>query len=296
MIRIRLGGEEIRLEPEEWTLWVQDGRIPPHAQILTEDGRWVPAGELPAYHRAFRRGAAAPPSLDTRLGADLRRVLFPRRGLSALEILLLVNLTVAAALVLILGGDYLVDVRLATTAWWGKVRSAHAYWYWVPTLFLHANAGHLLRNMVALVAGAGAVEFLMGRRWAYAVYLITGLGGAWLSYAGHGGPPLSIGASGAVFGLVGCTAAFVLRRYGMFTYRQKWKARRVYGPLFMALVLPSILNADYYAHVGGFVSGLILGLAIPPHPRIRELAAEDPMGEDDAGDSPHPRSPAGNPA
>ena len=51
MIRIRIRGEEIRLEPEEWTLWVQDGRIPPNAQVLIEDGRWVPAGQIPSYHR-----------------------------------------------------------------------------------------------------------------------------------------------------------------------------------------------------------------------------------------------------
>ena len=75
---------------------------------------------------------------------------------------------------------------------------------------------------------------------------------------------------------MGCTATFVFRRYGLFTYRQKWKARRVYGPLFVALVLPSVLNADYYAHLGGLVTGLILGFLIPPHARVRELAPRTP--------------------
>ena len=105
------------------------------------------------------------------------------------------------------------------------------------------------------------------------------------SYIGHQGPPLSIGASGAVFGLEGCTAAFIARRYHMFTYRQRWKARRVYLPLFVVLFLPSLLNADYFGHLGGLLGGLILGTMIPPHQRVRDLAAEDTMEEAPATES-----------
>jgi membrane associated rhomboid family serine protease len=85
-----------------------------------------------------------------------------------------------------------------------------------------------------------------------------------------------------VFGLVGCTVGFILRRYRLFTYRQRWKARRVYLPLFIALFLPSLLHADYFAHVGGLLSGLALGVVIPPHRRVLDLVAAEPADAETA--------------
>ncbi len=270
MIGIRIGGEVIQIEPEEWNLWVQDGRIPPEAEVWVEGRGWVPAGSLAAWRDAVRTAAAPPESTEPRV----REVIFPRRGLSVTEVLLLVNLLVMVVLVVILRDTYRMTVYRWTTGWWHEVHAHGAAWWWVPTLFMHAGPRHILSNMSALLATAGAVEFLMGRRWTVAGYLFTGLAGMALSYYGHGGPPLSIGASGAVFGLGGMTASFLIRRYRRFTYRQRWKARRVYLPLFVALVLPSILNADWMGHLGGFVSGFALGFLVPPHERVRELMAE----------------------
>jgi rhomboid protease GluP len=139
--------------------------------------------------------------------------------------------------------------------------------------------------MIALVAAAGAVEFVAGGRWTLAVYLVTGLGAAWVSYAGHGAPPLSVGASGAILGLFGCTVTFVIRRRREFNTAQRWKVWRVYVPLFALLFLPVIANADVHAHAGGFACGLLLGLWLPPHPRVRALAAVDPLADGDPGET-----------
>lgn len=276
MIGIRMDGDTIWLEPEEWERWIQDGRIPPHALVQAENGQpWVRAAELESYRSAVRRAAAVPvPS-----GPGLRQVLFPRRGLSATETLILVNVAVTVALLFALGARYLTVVRSWTGDRWWDVKVAHAYWWWLATIFMHAGPQHLWGNMVSLLGSAGAVEFLMGRRWVYGVYVLTGVAGMAVSYLGHSGPPLSIGASGAVFGLVGCTATFILRRYRMFTYRQRWKARRVYLPLFIVLFLPSLLQADYFGHTGGLAAGLILGVLIPPHPRLRDLSERDSLIE-----------------
>jgi len=268
---MKLGGEDIRLEPEEWKLWVADGRVPPETPVLAPDGTWVPAGSLPVFRRLTQR-PELPPAAAT---GGFFRVIFPRRGFSATEALLLVNLAVAAFLLLRWGADYPARMAATVTGWWEAVATRRAFWWWVPTLFLHAGPRHLGGNMVSLAAAAGAVEFLCGRRWTLAGYLATGLAGAAVSYRGHGGPPLSIGASGAVFGIAGMVIAFVARRHGSFTYRQRWKTRRVYAPLFVLFVLPSVLQADYYAHVGGLVAGLVLGMVAPMHPRIREQIAEE---------------------
>jgi len=211
----------------------------------------------------------------------LREVLFPKRGLSATELLLAINLTVAAALLLAWGRDYGVSLHHWADMRWGAVRADHAYGWWLATIFLHAGPGHLARNMIALLVSSGALEFLVGGPWTLAAYLVTGLGAAWVSYAGHGAPPLSVGASGAIFGLLGCTVSFIIRRHRMFNYAQRWKVWRVYVPLSILLILPALVNADVHAHVGGFVCGLILGMWLPPHERVRRLAAVDLLGDED---------------
>jgi rhomboid protease GluP len=211
----------------------------------------------------------------------LREILFPKRGISATELLLGANLIVAAVLLGLWDGNYRAIMLRWTDTGWNAVREHRAFEWFVPTLFMHAGPGHLARNMVGLLAGSGAAEFLVGSRWTLAAYLITGLGGAWASYLGHGTPPLSIGASGAVMGLVGCTVGFIIRRRRMFNYAQRWKVWRVYVPLFLLLFLPTLVNADVHAHAGGFACGIILGACLPPHARVSRLAAVDPLRDDD---------------
>lgn len=173
-----------------------------------------------------------------------------------------------------------MNLRHGADVWWGAVRADHAYGWFLPTIFLHAGPGHLASNMIALLVASGAVEFLAGGGWTLAAYLVTGLGAAWVSYAGHGAPPLSIGASGAILGLFGCTVSFVIRRRRIFNYAQQWKVWRVYVPLFILILLPVLVNADVHAHVGGFGCGLVVGLWLPPHQRIRNLASVDSLRDE----------------
>jgi membrane associated rhomboid family serine protease len=248
-------GEEISLDPQELARLLEDGRIPPSALVL-ENGRWVRVGESALLPRP-----AATRLEPMREAAGLGAVLFPRRSLSATEGLLLVNIAVMAVLLVLLRGEYLIDVRTWVVKGWHAVRDRDLYAWWIPTLFMHADLGHLGRNMVSLLGSAGAVEFLLGRTSTVMLYLGTGLCGAALSYLGHGRPPLSIGASGAVLGLFGVVVGYLLRNYRTFDPAQRWKARRVYAPLLVILVAPSLFNADWMAHVGGFAGGVIGGLA-----------------------------------
>jgi len=277
MIRTRIAGDEISLEPEEWRRWVEDGRIPPEALILTEDNRWVPVGELDIYYE-IRRPQRPAAEREPGPAEPVFGVLFPKGGFSATEVILLVNVAAAVILLVLWGGSYRTELRQTVVGWWQLVRNENAFGLWVPTLFMHVGPGHLFRNLIALVAGAGAVEYMTGRNWTWVAYLVTGIGGAALSYYGHDRPPLSVGASGAAFGLAGAALGFLIRNYRSLPFRQQWKTRRVYVPLFVVFVGQSLLNADYLAHTGGFVTGVVLGFFLPPHARVRNL--EDPYRDE----------------
>ncbi|TPW14576.1 MAG: hypothetical protein FD129_1054, partial [bacterium] len=82
---------------------------------------------------------------------------------------------------------------------------------------------------------------------------------------------LSVGASGAIFGLAGVLTGFLVRHARSFNERQRWKARRVYAPLILVLVPPALFHADWRAHLGGYVAGVILGLLLSPGPSGRRL-------------------------
>ena len=203
-------------------------------------------------------------------------------------------MVVAAILFATWGRDYSENLRQWASDGWHAVRVDRAYVWFLPTLFLHAGPGHLASNTTALLAAAGAVEFLAGGEWTLIAYLVTGLGGAWVSYAGHGASPLSVGASGAIFGLFGCALSFIVRRRHMFNYAKRWKVWRVYVPLFILLFLPAMVNADVHAHAGGFACGLLLGLVLPPHARIAYLGAIDALSDEEpetAGEAPNSPEP-----
>lgn len=75
----------------------------------------------------------------------------------------------------------------------------------VSANFLHAGVLHIVLNSVALLSVGGLIERLVGG-WAFlAIYLASGIGGA-LASAAFGHATLSIGASTAIFGLLGCLA------------------------------------------------------------------------------------------
>jgi ADP-ribose pyrophosphatase YjhB (NUDIX family) len=79
-------------------------------------------------------------------------------------------------------------------------------------------------------------------------------------------------------GLYGVTLAFLIRYRGRFSARQRWKTTRVYFPLLVLALLPSLFRADLLSHVGGFVGGLLLGLFVPPNEE-RLPRAESTLGQ-----------------
>ncbi len=135
--------------------------------------------------------------------------------------------------------------------------------------FLHANTTHLLVNMLALYSLGGFLEALLGWRRYLLIYCASAIGGgiatalAGALRVAMGGPPsYSVGASGAIWGLMGATLALVLGRQRVLP---RLIARGLRQRLLLVLVINVALSflpgIDMYAHFGGGLVGFLLARA-----------------------------------
>jgi hypothetical protein len=126
-------------------------------------------------------------------------------------------------------------------------------------MFLHGSMIHLIMNCIGIYYLGQLSENIFGRKRFLVMYFFSGIGGALLSYFTVSSP--SVGASGAVFGLLGGTAVFGVKNRKKIPVSMK--RFLVAGPLFYialnliyGLSMPSIDNA---AHIGGLLSGIAMG-------------------------------------
>jgi len=174
-----------------------------------------------------------------------------------------------AAIVLVFVGDLLTGSLL--TALGADQRSlvlAGQFWRPLTSMFLHAGWLHLLLNGWALYQLGALFELLIGSASMLTVFMVSGLAGSLTSLVFTHGP--SVGASGAIFGLMGALISFLLRRREMLTPF----AKSLLGQLVLwaginvvfGFSTPGIDNA---AHLGGCAAGLLLGLLLKPHVQPR---------------------------
>ena len=133
-------------------------------------------------------------------------------------------------------------------------------WYrCITSLLLHADAVHLVGNIVGIGLFGSAVCSVMGWGMGWGLMLLSGALGnwinAWFYQTGH----VSIGASTAVFGAVGLLSAFQF----ITKIRVAGERHRAFLPLAGGLALLALLGAavrtDVMAHLFGFFSGLVMG-------------------------------------
>ncbi|MGQ0466101.1 MAG: rhomboid family intramembrane serine protease [Sporichthyaceae bacterium] len=130
--------------------------------------------------------------------------------------------------------------------------------------FLHEQTLHIVLNMLFLFLFGRPLEVALGRSRFLATYLICGLGGSTASYLFNSPLTGSLGASGAVFGVIGALLV-VERRFGS-------DPRGVLISLGI-LVLPGMLisGIDWRGHIGGLLTGLALGAVYVYAPRQGRL-------------------------
>ncbi|QHC20079.1 rhomboid family intramembrane serine protease [Streptomyces sp. GS7] len=140
---------------------------------------------------------------------------------------------------------------------------AHGEWYRLLTaVFLHQQIPHIAFNMLSLWWLGPPLEAALGRLRYLTLYLLAGLGGSALTYLLAAQNQPSLGASGAIFGLLGATAVLMRRlRYDM-------------KPVLILLGLNLAFtflwpNIAWQAHVGGLVVGAAVAFGMVHAPRDR---------------------------
>lgn len=156
------------------------------------------------------------------------------------------------------------DVLVAYGAKYNDAIIAGQYWRFVTPIFLHANILHVSLNMLNLVVLGIFVERIFGHMRFLLIYLVTGVISVTASFY-FAPQEISVGASGAIFGLVGAYSVFVLIHRRAFRHggipALAWLVVIIGLNLGIGLIIP---NVDNYAHVGGFLSGCILGWCFTP--------------------------------
>jgi membrane associated rhomboid family serine protease len=144
--------------------------------------------------------------------------------------------------------------------------AAGEWWRLLTAAFMHASTPfHILLNMYALYLFGPPLESVFGRVRFLALYLLSALGGSLASYAFNSPFQPSLGASGAIFGLLGASIV-VSRRLGM-------DAGALWVLLGLNLVLGfTIGGIDWHAHLGGLITGAAVAAILAYAPRQRQIA------------------------
>ena len=184
------------------------------------------------------------------------------------EVLPVRPLTIAGVVVaLLLTGLFAITGPRAGGSSWFEHGSADAarimageWWRTVTALTLHADAPHLAGNAVGLAVLLTAVCWQLGVGVGLWLTLLAGAGGNLLTAAVHGSEHSSVGASTAVFGIVGILAALRVvapRRLRLGT-RKSWVV--VAASLALLALLGTGPHADLLAHLFGLLVGGALGV------------------------------------
>jgi membrane associated rhomboid family serine protease len=177
---------------------------------------------------------------------------------------ILLGLNVAVWIAVMAVGDRLLDdTELFGRAFLaGREQGvATGQWYRLVTvMFLHQAPMHIAFNMLSLWWLGPPLEAALGRARYLALYLLAGLGGSALTYLLADPHQPSLGASGAIFGLLGATA--VLMR------RLNYDMRPVVALLVLNLIFTFAWhNIAWQAHIGGLVIGTAVAYGMVHAPR-----------------------------
>jgi membrane associated rhomboid family serine protease len=167
--------------------------------------------------------------------------------------------------------DYDEQRSKITSFNYGFIPAEHRPVTFITHMFMHGGLGHLFGNMVFLWLVGCMLEMGGGRIFYSVSYLLAGwcsVVAFWLVYPNS--PIPLVGASGAISGMMGAFTILYCRRnvrifYSLGFYFNYLETRAIYllpiwiGLEFWQLFFGGMSNVAYMAHIGGLVSGALIG-------------------------------------
>lgn len=230
------------------------------------------AGELTSKSDAFAtmlfekqsENEAMPLKISSTKMEGFISVFKPVSGYFITPVIMLINILLFIIMV-IMGGNIFLPENEVLLKWGANFRPATLdgeWWRLITNCFLHIGIIHLLLNMYALVYIGLLLEPIIGKQRFITAYLLTGVAASMTSLYWHDNI-ISAGASGAIFGMYGVFLAPLTTK---LIDKATRKALLTSIGIFVGYNLLNGLKGgiDNAAHLGGSVTGLIVGYAFVP--------------------------------
>jgi len=204
---------------------------------------------------------------------DIGMAFIPRKDFFATP--LLIDISVVVYVLMVASGVHFMEPTGEDLLLWGgnwrSVTLAGEWWRLLTCCFVHIGVIHLLFNMYALLMVGIHLEPLLGRVRLLALYVITGVFASVTSLWWHDNT-VSAGASGAIFGLYGVFLALLTT-----DLLHKDVRRQLLSSIGIFVVYNLVYGlqggVDNAAHIGGLLSGVVMGFALYPSLRRPEATA-----------------------
>ena len=165
-----------------------------------------------------------------------------------------------------LGYDLPVELGAKANA---AIRAGQLWRFFTPML-LHGSILHIGFNMYALYIFGIGLERRYGHGRFLLLYILSGFAGAVFSFLFSSA--YSIGASGAIFGLVSAEGIFLIQNRRLFGTRMRGALNNVIFVVAINLFLGLQPGIDNWGHVGGLMGGLIFAWFAGPHWEVQGIA------------------------
>lgn len=141
----------------------------------------------------------------------------------------------------------------------GGMTTDTGYVSWITSMFQHGSGMHILLNMLALISIAPAVVLLYNQFGYLVGYLIAGLVGSYSNVLFTDNATVTVGASGAIFGMMGMLLIGSILSSKRSFIDFKTVISGVVVMLFNTFLIPGI---SISGHLGGLVGGVIIGFIL----------------------------------
>lgn len=197
----------------------------------------------------------------------------PREGFYITPIIMYINILIF--IIMVVSGLGFISFKSADLLLWGAnyrpSTTNGEWWRLLTSTFLHGGLMHLFANMYGLLFVGIFLEPRIGKAKYAIIYLLTGILASVTSLWWHVNT-VSVGASGAIFGLYGVFLALLLLKVFPKDFS---KVFLLSTSIFIGynLLVGLTGGIDNAAHIGGLVSGFIIGLIL--YPQLKQEVEDD---------------------